>query len=275
MSNEMPKGPDEGHEPDEVAEYVPTARELVQLVKYWYGEILNIGWLYFTTGDLHKSWVNTTHLASRRLDRLAAVIGQETVDQEIKQVDEQFEASVGAKLWNIFLDGDAEEWAAVQDVIGRQGKARQKLREGEALYRSEEWAAVQEATLRKRGAAEVLNRLEELEKQFPGDFIALLLFEDVGDKDRVALITLAESELTAILGASGKFQIVTDQSKVRALLANQEFARRGFLWGRLRDGAWEIDFLDASPGTLRFGFLKSVASEIRTIVHAATMKKPE
>ncbi len=189
---------------EEVAGYVPTRHELVQLVKYWYGRLLDDDWFRFLYGGPDSREFRIARFGPRRIRRAAAAIGEEAINQTIKEVREEFKAKVNdADLWDIFENGTAEQWAAVRD---------------------ESWREIFE-----QDAAEALKRLEHLEKESPGEFVALVLRHWSNDKVGPILISTTHSELNAVLQASGIFEVETDKSRIRALIVDQHLTSMGFL----------------------------------------------
>ena len=78
--------------------FVPTRHELIQLVKYWYGRLLDVDWywfLYALTGSIE---VRLRVFAYRRIGRAATAIGQEAVNRAIEEVREEFRKSTDKRL---------------------------------------------------------------------------------------------------------------------------------------------------------------------------------
>jgi len=237
----------------EAASYVPTRHEVVKLVKYWCRRVLDNSWFFFIFGGTGSSEWRVKAFADRRFDRAEAAIGRESVDAAIKETREEFRTKVvkDDRLWEIFENGPQEQWDAVLAETHRK--------------------------LREQDAAEALKRLEQLEKESPGGFIALVLRDWPDDKGAPVLISPTDSELNAVLQASGQFQVETDKSKVRALMVDQDFTSMGFLRARRHNGQWPFEFPGSTPGRIGWLFLESVAGEITTLLHAriAAMKKHE
>jgi hypothetical protein len=232
----------------EAASYVPTCHEVVELVKYWYRRVLDNSWFFFIFGGTGSSEWRVKAFADRRFDRAEAAIGRESVDAAIKEVREEFRTKVvkDDRLWHIFENGTAEQWDAVQAETYR------------------EW--------REQDGAEALKRLEQLEKESPGGFIALVLRDWPGDKCGPVLISPTDSELNAVLQASGQFQVEADKSKVRVLMVDQDLTSMGFLRARRHNGVWPFEFPYSEPGTIGWDFLESVAGKIKELLRAEYWK---
>jgi hypothetical protein len=227
----------------EIVGYVPTGHELIHLVKYWYGRILHDYWSFFVTSQTGTSEFRLRCYAEWRIGLAAAAIGQEPVDQAIQDVRDKFKAMVNdAPLWDIFENGTAEQWDAVQDETYR------------------EW--------REQDVAEALKRLEQLQSESRDSLIALVLHGWSEGKGRAVLISASHSELNAVLHASGKFGIETDVSRLRTLILEQHFRFRGILRATRHNGEWLFGFPDSSPGTIGWLFLESVAGDIKELWRA-------
>lgn len=232
----------------EVDAYVPTRHEVEQLVKYWHRRALENSWFFFIYGGTGSSEVRLKAFARRRIERAQAAIGKEAVDAAIKEVRDEFRTKVvkDDRLWDIFENGTQEQWDAVLDETWR------------------EWC--------EQDAAEALKRLEQMGKEFPGDFVALVLRDWPDDKGRPVLISPTTSELNAVLRASGTFEIGADVSRVRALIVDQHFTSMGFLRARRRNGEWLFEFPGSSPGTIGWHFLEAVTSEVKKRLHASSVE---
>ena len=100
---------------EEIVGYTPTRHELIQLVKYWHGRLLDLQWFVFLYGQTGSDWIRLQNFAERRIGRAATAIGEGAVNQAIKEVRDEFKAKVDARLWDIFENGGSEQWAAVRD----------------------------------------------------------------------------------------------------------------------------------------------------------------
>jgi len=111
-----------GPEAAEVAAYVPTRHEVVELVKYWYRRVLDNSWFFFVCGGTGSSEWRLKAFAGRRFDRAEAAIGKEAVDAAIQDAREEFRRDVvkDDRLWNIYEHGTEEQWEAVRDELSRE-----------------------------------------------------------------------------------------------------------------------------------------------------------
>ncbi len=231
----------------EVAGYIPTRHELVQLVKYWYGRLLDDQWFRFLYGGSDSREFRIGRFAPGRIRRAAAAIGQEEVDRAIKQVKDEFKARLNdTRLWEIFENGADEQWDAV---------------------RNESWRPILEEY-----AEGALKRLERLEKESPGDLFAVVLAADTADPRRVILISPTESKLNGLLQASGQFEIEADRSKGKILMGDRHFQRMGFLHGTSKNGGLRFDLLDSRDATFAREFLERVTDQTKKALNAYTGK---
>jgi hypothetical protein len=234
-----------GPRTEEITGYTPTRHELIHLVKYWCGEVLDLLWDHFTYGQACSSDSQRISSARRRINLAATVIGDEAVDQAIAEVRAEFKEKVNdARLWDLIENGTPGQWEAVAD---------------------ESWREVLE-----KYATDAQKRLEQLQKESPSDFCALVLIGGSDHEGTPALISTTNSELNAPLQASGKFRIEADVSTIRALMLDQRFQKMGFLRATRRDRRWAYEFPDSSPGTIGWSFLKEVTHEIERLLHNDT-----
>ena len=72
-------------------------------------------WFRFLYGSSDSKEFRIAGLAPRRIRRAATAIGQDAVDQAIKEVRDEFKAKVNdARLWDIYENGTDAQWQAVR-----------------------------------------------------------------------------------------------------------------------------------------------------------------
>jgi len=235
---------------EEIKDYDPTRNELLQLVKYWYEEFLSLKWSFFETSGTGSFELRREHFAKRRINRIATAIGNEAVNQAIEEVHAKCKARVNDdRLWEIFENGDAKQWEAVQD----------------------EWMAQQADSI----ATDDLERLERLERKYPGDFIALVLCDDPRDNSSIVLISPWASELNAGLPGNRQFEVVTDRSGLGARRRRPQLQHVGYLRAIRRDGKLLFLVPDCSPSTTAWNLIGWVAHEINELLHANAEKESQ
>lgn len=88
----------------EVAEYVPTRHELLELARYWAKYAVSIEYAWFANQQGSSSEWRQRRFAWRRVDRIRNLLGAE-VDKVLGEVYEHHGNIVGKKNWNAFLRG--------------------------------------------------------------------------------------------------------------------------------------------------------------------------
>ena len=102
-------------------EHVPTRHELLRLAHYWYDRIVSIQTTWFYAQQTGSYESRMLAYAGRRLDRIAEVIGQETVDKVVAEVAADYQKRMGAD-WEVFIHGDDEQWESVRARVRNEAK---------------------------------------------------------------------------------------------------------------------------------------------------------
>jgi hypothetical protein len=232
-----------GEGAEEVAGHVPTRHELIQMAKYWYGTVLENSFLEFAWAQGDCSNNRLFPYAQRRINRVAALVGEETVKKATKQVRDEFEAKVDNPwLWDVFVNENEQQRRAAQDELHR------KMAELPTVHDRQ--------------------RLGELGSKFKDDFVAMVFNASEGDQCQVALLSHANREPSGILQASRQFEFVTDEVTLKCSAARRSYAFKGFLRIARRDGEWLFEFPDSSKGSDTRDFLEGVTVQVRKALHA-------
>ncbi len=104
----------------EVAGFVPTRHELIQLVKYWAGVRLHHRWSYFMYRVTGSTEYRQSVFAENRIARIAKLLGYNEVKKAVQEVYDEFgerSERLAPRLWQIFLHGDEAAWDAVSTVV--------------------------------------------------------------------------------------------------------------------------------------------------------------
>ena len=105
----------------EVPEFIPTQHEVLQILKYWYGEYLGNQWFWFRWSSTGSDECTTNAFAVRRIARIEELLGKEEVKEAIDEVEEelreQVSTEVNPKYLDIFMHGDAEQIEAARKEI--------------------------------------------------------------------------------------------------------------------------------------------------------------
>ena len=93
----------------EVPGFVPTRHELSVLVKHWMTEIIQYAFWFFCYEQACSSHCRRSSFAGRRIDRIAAFIGNDAVERAIDEAYEEYGQTNNSDAWRIFLHGTDEE----------------------------------------------------------------------------------------------------------------------------------------------------------------------
>ena len=110
----------------EVPEFIPTRYELLQIVKHYYLEDLEIQWSWFrkqVSGLCDDRYL----FGLRRLGQIEKLLGEEEVEKAITEAREDYGEYLDPEYWYIFLHGNEEQWVAAQNEIREETR---QLREG-------------------------------------------------------------------------------------------------------------------------------------------------
>lgn len=109
-------GPDSAEIPD----FAPTRHELIQLVKYWDTLRLDQLFYFFVVGQVGFCDSRRSAFASRRISRIATLLGEDEVQKAIQEAEEEFSKRTDPRAWAIFKNGTPEEQEAFQDEVLRK-----------------------------------------------------------------------------------------------------------------------------------------------------------
>jgi len=104
----------------EVPGFVPTKNEILQLVRYWATEIIDLDFSFFLHGATGSSEWRTREFANRRLNTISKLIGQQEVTTAVEQATETFAKRVDARAWKVFWEGTKEEQEEFQQYVQEQ-----------------------------------------------------------------------------------------------------------------------------------------------------------
>ena len=83
-------------------EFVPTRHEVLEIARYWGSELLDNQIYWFLYGQTGSDEIRIMAFAEARLDRIAAILGTESVTAVWEQVEHKFREQLGDKLWDTF-----------------------------------------------------------------------------------------------------------------------------------------------------------------------------
>ena len=113
----------------EVPEFIPTRHELLQIVKEYHLEDLEIQWSWFrnqVSGLCDDRYL----FGLRRIGQIEKLLGEEEVEKAIAEAREDYGKYLEHEYWQIFLHGDEEQWVAAQNEIREETRElRESLQE--------------------------------------------------------------------------------------------------------------------------------------------------
>jgi len=104
----------------EIPDFAPTRHELIQLVKYWATATLELQFDYFLYTSTGSTEWRLDAFASRRINRIATLLGEVEVQKAIQEAEEKFSKTTDPRAWEIFKNGTPEEQEAFQDEVLRR-----------------------------------------------------------------------------------------------------------------------------------------------------------
>jgi len=66
--------------------------------------------------------------SSRRIARIAELLGEEEVKRAIDEAREEFSRRLDPRRWDIFLHGDKEQWRPVQEEMRQEHQEQHERR---------------------------------------------------------------------------------------------------------------------------------------------------
>jgi len=102
---------------EECQEYDPSRFEIELLARHWAEVILDyeIDWFLYATSC--STSIRREPYAQRRLARIEELIGTDAIKQIFDQLREEARERLGDEEWQIFLNGDDEEWDRVRQKV--------------------------------------------------------------------------------------------------------------------------------------------------------------
>lgn len=113
---------------DEVPNFVSTRKELLQIVRYWVKELLELEFVHFRLQISGGVEMLFRAFVEKRIARIANLLGDDAVNQAKEEAFQEFGEDQDPREWNVFLKGSAEERRALQEEIER------KMQEGHGQH---------------------------------------------------------------------------------------------------------------------------------------------
>ena len=108
-------GPINGEDGKEVPDFVPTLHELKQLASYWVHERIDHDFEWFAYQQTGSSEWRSSVFISRRLNRLAEILGEDAMQQVRKDAVEAYRKcypKINDEDWRVFTTGTEQEQEA-------------------------------------------------------------------------------------------------------------------------------------------------------------------
>jgi len=96
----------------EMPGFAPTRYELLQLVKHWAMQILEVEFFFFCYQQAGSEDIRRMPFAERRIDRIAAHVGKADVKEACDEAKATFAQHIDPETWRIFTSGTPAERAA-------------------------------------------------------------------------------------------------------------------------------------------------------------------
>ncbi len=104
-----------GKSAEEIPAFVPTRHELIQLVKYWIKEVLDLDFWWFLSQTTGSTEIRVRPFAIRRINRIADAVGDDQVRKAVRDVTDEYAQKASRDEWIVFQYGTAEEEAFYHD----------------------------------------------------------------------------------------------------------------------------------------------------------------
>ncbi len=107
---------------EDIPDFVPIKRELLQLVNFWVKESLDYEYFAFLYAQSSSSGFRLSAYAWRRINRIGELLGEERVKEAVEEAYAEFGKNQDQRYWEIFMHGSSEDRKALQDEIQRELK---------------------------------------------------------------------------------------------------------------------------------------------------------
>ena len=127
----------------EIPRFVPTREELLHLAAYWTRFALEEDFDKFTLGWYQLGGFRG-HIGWRRVNEIAACLGDVAVDEVVALTTEEFSKTVNPELWRLWHHGTPDEVLAMEEDFERKLHGEDCAREHREreLRRRVAWAAL-------------------------------------------------------------------------------------------------------------------------------------
>jgi hypothetical protein len=132
--------------------FTPSRYELIEIVKYWHKQRIEIEWhefVYFGGGLLDGSVVD---FAENRIEQIRQVIGDDDVNKAMSDVEAEFSKTLDPRVWQIFLRRDQDELEAFLTGVMESLQPPFTVRHPETKPKWLEWLVRFEPNAQARGS---------------------------------------------------------------------------------------------------------------------------
>ena len=119
---------------EDIPDFVPIKRELLQLVNFWVKKDLDRAFFEFMCATYAGSTLSFSAYAWSRIDRIGELLGEESVKKAVEEAYAEFGKDKNQRHWEIFMHGSSEDRKALQDEFQREITSGVKRREDRELW---------------------------------------------------------------------------------------------------------------------------------------------
>ncbi len=105
---------------EDIPDFVPIKRELLQLVNFWVKKDLDRAFFEFMYATYAGSTLSFSAYAWSRINRIGELLGEESVKKAVEEAYAEFGKDKNPRDWEIFMHGDDADRKALQDEIQRE-----------------------------------------------------------------------------------------------------------------------------------------------------------
>lgn len=89
--------------------FVATKNEILQRVRYWTTEILDLDFIFFLYGLTGSSEWRTRDFANRRPATISRLIGEKELTKAIRHAEQAYAKGIDPQVWKVFTEGTKGE----------------------------------------------------------------------------------------------------------------------------------------------------------------------
>jgi len=105
---------------EDIPDFVPIKRELLQLVNFWVKEDLDYEYFEFLYAQTGSTELRLIPYAWRRINRIGELLGEERAKKAVEEAYAEFGKNKNQRDWEVFMHGSREDRKALQDELHRE-----------------------------------------------------------------------------------------------------------------------------------------------------------